>query len=365
MTRRGLGGAAVAAVVLALAGGSAAGLLALRGRTAAATPAPAGPATALALVAVRALSEREQQDATLGYAGSYSVLSGSAGVLTALPSVGAVITPGHPLYSVNGTPVVLLRGGVPMWRPLSRGLSGVDVRQLNANLVALGYAGALPADTYSAATATAVRKLQQALGQPATGSVGPGQAVFLPTAARITAVPVSLGGSPPPGTAVLTASSTIRTVTVELDAADQSSFRAGRPVTITMPDGRTTPGVVTAVSPVAVTPSGDGGGSGGGDGSADPTVTVTVTPRRPAETGTLDQAVVTVTITTKVVPRALTVPVTALLAQAGGRYAVEVDAGGARRVVPVRLGMFDETAGLVEVSGTGLAAGQHVVVPSS
>jgi peptidoglycan hydrolase-like protein with peptidoglycan-binding domain len=369
VSRRGLGAVTAGAVVLAAVGGSAAGLAALRGRPAAAAPA-AGPATALATVAVRALSETDQQDATLGYAGSYSVLSGSAGVLTALPSVGAVIRPGHALYSVDGAPVVLLRGSVPMWRPLGPGVSGVDVRQLNANLVALGYASALPADTYGSATAAAVRKLQTALGQPVTGTVAPGQVVFLPTAARITAVPVSLGAAPAPGTAVLSASSTTRTVTIDLDAADQSSFRAGRPVTITMPDGSTTPGVVTAVSPVAVAPASDGGGGGGGGGDGaggggDPTVTVTITPRQPAATGTLDQAAVTVTITTRVVPRALTVPVTALLAQAGGGYAVEVDSGGSRRVLPVRLGMFDESAGLVQVSGAGLAAGQHVVVPSS
>jgi len=32
--------------------------------------------------------------------------------------------------------------------------------------------------------------------------------------------------------------------------------------------------------------------------------------------------------------------------------------------VPVQAGLFDEIAGVVEVSGPGLAAGQHVAVPS-
>ena len=49
-----------------------------------------------------------------------------------------------------------------------------------------------------------------------------------------------------------------------------------------------------------------------------------VTPSDPAATGTWDQAPVQVTITTASVPNALVVPVTALLAQSGGGYAVEV-----------------------------------------
>jgi hypothetical protein len=58
--------------------------------------------------------------------------------------------------------------------------------------------------------------------------------------------------------------------------------------------------------------------------------------------------------------------VTALLAQAGGGYAVEiVDAGGGRQLVPVHLGSFDQANGLVQVSGPGVRAGQRVVVPSS
>jgi hypothetical protein len=33
--------------------------------------------------------------------------------------------------------------------------------------------------------------------------------------------------------------------------------------------------------------------------------------------------------------------------------------------VPVRLGLFDDAAGLVQVTGPGLAAGQRIVVPAS
>ncbi|MGH9183303.1 MAG: hypothetical protein ACRDZ9_05740 [Acidimicrobiales bacterium] len=60
------------------------------------------------------------------------------------------------------------------------------------------------------------------------------------------------------------------------------------------------------------------------------------------------------------------VPVTALLALAGGGYAVEVaDPDGTRHLVPVDLGLFDDAEGLVQVTGSGLEAGQRVVVPST
>jgi hypothetical protein len=63
---------------------------------------------------------------------------------------------------------------------------------------------------------------------------------------------------------------------------------------------------------------------------------------------------------------ALVVPVNALLALAGGGYAIEeVRPGGVHRLVPVDLGLVDDAAGLVQVTGSGVRAGQRVVVPAS
>ena len=71
-------------------------------------------------------------------------------------------------------------------------------------------------------------------------------------------------------------------------------------------------------------------------------------------------------ITTASVRGALVVPVTALLALSGGGYSVEVVGAGARNhLVPVSLGLFDDAEGLVQVTASGLAAGQEVVVPGT
>jgi multidrug efflux pump subunit AcrA (membrane-fusion protein) len=73
---------------------------------------------------------------------------------------------------------------------------------------------------------------------------------------------------------------------------------------------------------------------------------------------------VTVNITTSSTSNVLVVPVGALLAQPSGGYAVEVvGAGNARRLVPVTVGLFDDTAGLVQVAGN-LKPGERVVVPN-
>jgi multidrug efflux pump subunit AcrA (membrane-fusion protein) len=74
---------------------------------------------------------------------------------------------------------------------------------------------------------------------------------------------------------------------------------------------------------------------------------------------------VTVYITTDSASDALVVPVGALVAQSSGGYSVEVvGAGNTRRLVPVQVGIFDDSSGLVQVAGA-LTPGEKVVVPAS
>jgi hypothetical protein len=317
--------------------------------------AASGYPTSLSAVTRRLLVSRTSVPATLGYAGSYTV-TGHGGTLTWLPAPGRVIGQGQVLYRVNnGTPVFLLYGRVPAWRALAAGVHGADVRQLNRALVALGCAtGAQldPASKYfTAGTAYALEKLQARLGLPQTGTLPLGQAVFLPSAIRVTTVPASLGA--PAAGPVLAATSARHVVTIALDAAQQTEVKAGDKVMITLPSGRVTPGVVSSVGKVATS-------------GTSPTITVLVTLAHPKAAGTLDQAPVTVSITTASVNNALVVPVSALLARAVGGYAVEeVSPGGRHHLVPVTLGLFDDAAGLVQVTGGGLSAGQRIVVPAS
>jgi Putative peptidoglycan binding domain len=318
-------------------------------------------ATSLATVRRRSLSSQTQVSATLGYAGSYSAVNQARGTITALPAVGRVVKEGRPLYWIDGSPVILLFGATPAYRSLSKGMSGADVRQLNAALVALGYAttAALDptSDEFGVSTKAALKELQADLGVTETGALALGQAVFMPvTAARIKAVSATLGAAAGPGVPVLQATSTRHQVTVALDAAQQSEVKVGDRVTITLPDNTTTPGVVSSVGKV-VTPGASGGS---------PTIEVAVRLADQAAAGDLVQAPVNVSIITASVKHALVVPVNALLALAGGGYAVEeVKPGDVHKLVPVDLGLFDDADGLVQVSGVGLRPGQRVVVPAA
>jgi hypothetical protein len=326
-----------------------------------------GVAASLASVTREALSSQTQVAATLGYAGSYIAVNQAQGTITFLPSTGQIVAQGQVLYGVSGDPVVLLYGPTPAYRSLSEGASasdvtGADVQELNADLVALGYVTgpelSPTSNEFSYWTKVGVEKLQAALGETQNGTVALGQAVFLPSAARVTAVSATLGAPAQPGAPVLTATSTARQVTIALDAAQQSEIKVGDNVTITLPNNQTTPGVVSSMGTVATAPA-------SGSSNSTPTIAVDITPTDPAATGNLDQAPVTVSITTASVKDALVVPVDGLLALAGGGYAVEVvSSAGLHSLVPVTLGLFDDADGLVAVTGSGLAAGQRVVVPA-
>jgi len=323
-----------------------------------------GAATSLATVSRRSLSAQTQVDGTLEYVGSYNVVNQARGTITSLPAVGHVIRQGQVLYRVDGKPVVLLYGSTPAYRTLAEGaeasdVTGADVRQLNVALVALGYASRddldPTSDEFSWATKAGVKKLQAALGVDETGKLTLGDIVFLPTALRVTEVTATLGAQA--GGNVLKTSSTRRQVSIDLEATQQSTVKIGDTVTITLPNGSTTPGRVSSVGTVATTKAGS---------DSAPTVVVDVTLTHPKASGTLDKAPVLVAITTDTVKNALVVPVTALVALAGGGYAVEVSGSdGVRHLVPVSLGLFDDAQGLVQVTGSGLRAGQHVVVPAS
>jgi len=326
--------------------------------------------TSTALVTRRTLVSQTQVSATLADAGSYTVVNQASGTLTSLPAVGKVVRQGHALYQVDGQPVVLLYGNVPAWRTLSAGMTGRDVRELNTALVRLGYASAAALgpragwDYFGSETAYALERFQTHLGITSpTGSLALGQVVFLPSAVKITvwATAVAPGVTATAGAALMTATSDSPVVTIALDTSQQAEVRAGDTVSVTLPRGNTTPGVVTSVGTVATTNA----------TTHTTTITVVVALKDPAQVSRLSSAPVLVSITTGVVRNALVVPVTALLAQpargagaAGGGYAVEVAGPGGHRLVPVSVGMIDNATGLVQVTSSRLAVGQRVVVPA-
>jgi hypothetical protein len=160
--------------------------------------------------------------------------------------------------------------------------------------------------------------------------------------------------SEPSSIPVLRTSSTRRIVSVQLEADQQSIAHRGQKVEVVLPGGAEVPGRVSGL--VAVEASGGEGGPGEEEEEAgvEATISVTGKHRIPA----LDGATVDVRFTQQVRKHVLSVPLTALIAIGGERFAVYVREGGARRQIVVAPGLAAD--GYVEVEGRGLRAGMSV-----
>lgn len=360
--RAGLGAAVTVLGVVALGAG-----WAVIGR-----PRPAAPAaqvsTGTAAVSRGSVAERSRFTGTLGFDGTYPVThQGAPGVLTAVAPAGSTVDRGGVLYRVADQPVHLLIGTVPAYRDLQLGITaGPDVRQLETNLAALGMDPGHDItvdDTFTAATAAAIRRWQASWGLPAsqrTGALPLGSVVVEPEVLRIDLVPATPGTRVGPGALVLSATSTRQVVTCQIPVAQQTAVRAGEQVQVTV-NGLpgTSTGTVARVGRTATAPSQQGGQR---DDQATPaTVTVTVQVSLPAAARSLDQAPTGVYVTTASKQDVLLVPVLALLPRAGGGYQVRLAGGGYVAVTP---GLFDEVTGTVEVDGN-LTVGELVQVPAS
>lgn len=347
----------VGAVVVVAAGGGAA-VLALGGGDDGGASAQDGAALATAQVTRGDLVDTEKVDGTLTFDGEETVRTGASGVVTAAPAQGRKIRRGASLLRVDNRPVTLMYGDLPMYRTLSVGSEGADVEQLERNLDALGYDVTVD-KTFTSATADAVRRWQDDRGLPQTGRVDPAQVVFLPGAVRVKEVKAPKGARTAPGQPVLTVTSTRRIVHVDLEADKQDLATKGDRVTVELPGGRRVTGTVSSVGSVAER---TGGQQTAGQQDQKTTVDVEITLDEGARTGGLDQAPVTVELTSERRKNVLSVPVEALLALREGGFGVEVVDGAARRILPVETGAFG--GGRVEVSGAGLREGMKVGVPA-
>jgi peptidoglycan hydrolase-like protein with peptidoglycan-binding domain len=360
----------VGGTAVVLLGGVVAGLVLAFGSAAKEPAADSALPPATAKIVRTTLVETKRVPGTLGYGEAVPVSATGAGVLTWIAPVGSRVRRGEPLFKMDERAVVALYGSLPLYRTLSPGTSGRDVRQLERNLAALGYTGYTVDDTYSSDTATAVRRWQADLGLPKTGTVELGRVVFTPGPIRIAGHGARVGDtigreSGEGAVPVLSYTGTTRLVSVELKVANRPLAAKGRTVTVTVPGRRPVRGRIAQVG-TAITAQGAAPGEGTTPESTNAPTTeavfeVTVTIPDQKGLGALDAAPVDVDFVSSKRERVLAVPVVALLALPKGGFGVEVVDGARTRIVPVRTGMF--AAGQVEVSGKGIAPGVRVGVP--
>ncbi|QWF81711.1 peptidoglycan-binding protein [Amycolatopsis sp. CA-230715] len=343
------------AVVVVVLGTVAAVILTRLGGEAAAGDKAPPPPVATATVTKGNLSEEETADGRLGYGAERGVSGRKQGTVTGLPEVGAVLERGKSVYTVDAKPVPLFYGTLPFYRDLAEGAEdGPDVKELEENLKALGYGGfGKPDAKFTAATAAALKKWQKKNGLPETGAFGSGDVIVQAGPVRVSKVDAQPGG--PAGSELMKVTDTTRAVTVQLDQEKQALATKGAKVGLEVSGGGSSTGTITSVTSVP----GEGEGT---PGEKKPKVEVQITVDDAAAAGQLDSASVSVRFTKGKRDGVLTVPVGALLALAEGGYALEVDEGGKRHLVPVQTGLFAE--GKVEVSGAGVREGMTVVTTS-
>lgn len=321
------------------------------------------------------LSSGFKADGTLGFAkerklnavGAGAGGAGSATLTWVAPSGSSVERDGK-LYEVNGKPVRLMYGTTPMYRSLKSGDKGEDVKQLKQNLQALGFGTGLDTSdgTFTAGTATAVKRWQKSHKVKETGEVAKDEIAFASGPQRIQKNDMAVGDEAAAGKPVMTLTGTERMVRLQLDVAKAGKVKTGDPVTVSLPGGGTVQGKISSIGATANgddPSSGGGGGGGGGGGDQKPKVNVEIALDNPAQATGPDQSPVSVSLTGEVRKGVLSVPVNSLLALAEGGFGVQVVEDGKVREVKVELGMFGK--GRVEVKGDALKEGMLVGVPAS
>jgi hypothetical protein len=305
----------------------------------------------------------------VGHSVPRAIAGSGDGIVTWLPSAGDTVARGEQLYRVDDQPVALFHGSLPLYRELAPPqapakssdddqkdpggpddadddqapagpLRGNDVDLIATNLAALGYYdGPTDGAVYTGALVGAVQRWQADHDGLRTGVLGPDTVVVSRGTLRVASVTATVGG---PATAdVLTVTSTRSVVT--LDVPEGVDVAVGRPVEVTLADGTTVRTRVTAVgSPVDDPQSG-----------APASVPITVRARGKADLGPAAPVSGVLVLASR--SDVLHVPVGALLALAGGGYALERPGG---TLVPVTLGLVAD--GDVEVSG--IEEGAKVVV---
>ena len=194
-------------------------------------------------------------DGTLGYGdgeaivfrsspdGIVTIPAGTNGTITWIAEEGTVVAEGEVLFEVNGEPVVVLYGDIPVYRTLStRSTDGADIQQLEEALVRLGYDPDEDIEIdedFTTATREAIELLQLDIGANDDGAFQLGEMLFAPGPLYIADALVEIGDSVQTTTGVISTSAALSgtvTATAEEGAivaqGDQLFWVDERPVTL-------------------------------------------------------------------------------------------------------------------------------------
>ena len=268
---------------------------------------------------------------------------------------------------------IAMYGEQPAWRTFETGMAeGLDVFQLEQNLVALGYdeTGSIAIDhEFDEHTSTAIENMQSVLRLPITGKLEFREVLFIPgnSVVQYSEFHTEIGTSIVPTNPVLSlitiekviskpgavdVTRSLQKVNTSIEVVNKDLVDLDLVVSIELPDENVISGTISDIGDIAVIPQGNQG-----EPYLEIVVSLEDTESYPEWTG----ASVTVSVTKKLASNVLAAPVTSLLAILGGGYAIEVIENGSSKLVPVSVGLYAD--GWVEINGEGINVGTEVVVP--
>ncbi len=285
-----------------------------------------------------------------GSAGTTGSTARVTQTVTSVIEVGAEVSLGDVLYTIEGSKVVAMGGGLPAWRTLDADADpGQDILQLELSLTALGYDpdGALVIDTeWDDATDAAVEAWQEGIGQEATGTVELGAIVFLPTVTSVVSVSAQVGDEVGDGDTIVTVSSPAQSIVIDVPEGAESVIVPGLVVSIGEVEG-----TVSYLRSVER------------DGAV--VVQAVITPSAELD-GARDGSTTSVQIVIEGADGVLLVPAEAILSRLDGTYAVQVSTDGTTDPTAatwVAVDVLGQVGAKVGVRAAGLTDGAEVLLP--
>jgi hypothetical protein len=303
--------------------------------------------------------------------------SESAVVTSVAVNVGNTVADGKLLADVSGRPVIALRGRFPMYRPLVLGDTGPDVAELQAGLIAAGYAVRDLNGRLGWSTLRAAESLYRRVGYgidsepaadvqatPATGStpnaavppsvsvVEVGELVFVPTLPAVVGAVETPRGPVSDGQPILTLRWGSLDIQASPSAGQETGVKPGDAAEVTIQGlPHDVPAKVRSVGTSAA------GGAQGGD------TVIVLTPARPLPAAA-DGETATVLITlSRTAGRVNAVPLSAIGSAADGSPMLRVVAGNGSIVsVEVETGQVGDGYAELRSAPPSVIVGLRVVV---
>lgn len=177
---------------------------------------------------------------------SRTLKTGRGGTVTSVrPSSMDPVAPGAQFATIDLQPVIVLPGVTPMFRDLTEGTRGPDVRQLQAALVAAGFDPGPLDGRFGRRTKAATQDWQRSVGATADGAVERGAVLFLDGLPLRMELLVGVGDQVAPGDDLARVLPPSPEFVATATASQRAELSTGMSIVVTGPAGEKWAGVLS------------------------------------------------------------------------------------------------------------------------